>query len=93
MDIRIVQLIDVPGADNHCCGDGHLVALVVGQHWDFHWYRKGRDGWWSHKPGRTAVTDLENWNQLIADPRQANRGNYTDFCTFMVVKHGHIRIA
>ena len=29
----------------------------------------------------------------ISDPRNANRGPYTDFCTFMVVMHGHIKIS
>ena len=60
--------------------------------WDFHWYRKGRNGYWTHKPGGTPVTNLDNSAHLIPDPRTANRGPYTDFCTFMVVMHGHIKI-
>lgn len=86
------QLIDAPNADNTCPTQGHLVALVVAPGWDFHWYRKGADGWWSHKPGSTAVTNLDNSGKLISDPRTADRGPYTDFCTFMVVMHGHIKI-
>lgn len=85
-------LIDSPGADNKCPEQGHLVALVVAPGWDYHWYRKGTDGWWTHKPGGTAVTNLDNAGKLISDPRTADRGPYTDFCTFMVVMHGHIRI-
>jgi hypothetical protein len=84
-------LIDSPNADNKCPGEGHLVALVR-YAWDFHWYRKGRNGYWSHKPGSTAVTNLDNGGTAISDPRTANRGPYTDFCTFMVVMHGHIKI-
>lgn len=87
------ELIDSPGADNKCPAEGHLVALVVWPGGDYHWYRKGRNGYWSHKPGGTAVTNLDNSGNLIADPRTANRGPYTDFCTFMVVMHGHIRIS
>jgi hypothetical protein len=87
------ELIDAPTADNKCPSEGHLVALVVAPGYDFHWYRKGRDGWWTHKPGGTAVTNLDNAGKKILDPRTADRGPYTDFCTFMVVRHGHIRIS
>lgn len=59
---------------------------------DFHWYRKGRNGRWTHKPGGTAVTNLDNSGNVITDPRTADRGAYTDFCTFMTVMHGHIRL-
>jgi len=86
------QLIDSPGSNNKCPAEGHLVALVVAPDWDYHWYRKGRDGSWSHKPGGTAVTNLDNSGNQISDPRSADRGPYTEFCTFMVVKHGHIKI-
>lgn len=87
------MLIDSPSANNTCPAQGHLVALVVGPGYDYHWYRKGADGWWTHKPGGTAVTNLDNSGKVISDPRTADRGPYTDFCTFMVVMHGHIRIS
>jgi hypothetical protein len=86
------DLIDSPFANNKCPKEGHLVALVVAPGWDFHWYRKGRNGRWSHKPGSTPVTNLDNSGAIITDPRTANRGSYTDFCTFMVMKHGHVKI-
>jgi hypothetical protein len=86
------ELINQPKANNKCPGEGHLVALVVAPGFDFHWYRKGRNGYWSHKPGSTAVTNLDNSGNLIRDPRTADRGPYTDFCTFMVVMHGHIKL-
>ena len=87
------ELIDSPSANNKCPGEGHLVALVIWPGVDYHWYRKGRDGKWSHKPGSTPVTNLDNSGNLITDPRNADRGGYTDFCTFMLVKHGHIKIS
>jgi hypothetical protein len=86
------DLIDSPDADNKCPAEGHLVALVIAPGWDYHWYRKGRNGYWSHKPGPTAVTNLDNSGVTIPDPRTANRGPYTEFCTFMVVMHGHVKI-
>jgi hypothetical protein len=85
-------LLDSPNANNRCPREGHLVALVVGPNWDFHWYRKGRNGRWTHKPGGTPATNLDNSGNLIADPRTADRGGYTDFCGFMVVMHGHVKI-
>jgi hypothetical protein len=86
------ELIDSPNANNKCPAEGHLVALVIAPNWDFHWYRKGRNGYWSHKPGSTAVTNLDNSGVTIPDPRTANRGPYTNFCSFMVVMHGHVKI-
>jgi hypothetical protein len=87
------ELINSPLANNKCPGEGHLVALVIWPGHDYHWYRKGRNGLWTHKPGGTAVTNLDNGGATIADPRTANRGPYTVFCSFMVVMHGHIRIS
>jgi hypothetical protein len=85
-------LVDAPYANNKCPKEGHLAALVVGPNWDFHWYRKGRNGYWTHKPGGTPATDRDNSSNLVTDPRTADRGFYTDFCTFMVVMHGHVKI-
>jgi len=86
------DLIDAPSANNRCPKEGHLVALVIAPGWDFHWYRKGRNGYWTHKPGGTPATNVDNSGQLIPDPRIADRGPYTNFCTFMIVMHGHIKI-
>ena len=75
-----------------CPGEGHLVALVIWPGWDFHWYRMGRELLWSHKPGNWPVTNLDNAGQRISDPRTADRGRYTAFCSFMIAMHGHIKI-
>ena len=89
-------LIDDPSANNRCPSEGHLVALVIKPgdpfSWDYHWYRKGRNRYWSHKMGSSPVTNLDNSGNSISDPRTADRGAYTEFCTFMIVKHGHIKI-
>lgn len=86
------KLIDAPNANNRCPGTGHLVALVVAPGFDFHWYRKGEDGLWTHKVGPAPVTPFDNAGNLIVDPRTADRGPYINFCGFMVVMHGHIRL-
>ena len=87
------SLIDLPLANNKCPGIGHLVALVVAPNYDYHWYRKGPDGKWSHKPGGTQATQVDNIGNPITDPRTADRGPYTQFCSFMQVIHGHVKIS
>jgi hypothetical protein len=87
------DLINAPNAKNKCPKEGHLVALVIWPGNDFHWFRKDRNGLWSQKMGGTPVTNVDNSNHLIPDPRTANRGPYINFCTFMVVMHGHIKIS
>lgn len=85
-------LVDKPAQDNKCISPGHLAALVNGPNYDYHWYRKGPNGRWSHKPGHTPATLLDNAGNLITDPRTANRGPYSNFCTFMQVIHGRFKI-
>ncbi len=85
-------LIDSSNADNRCPEEGHLVALVMAPGFDYHWYRKGTNGYWTHKPGHTPATNVDNNGALITDPRAAARGVYAQFCTFMVVMHGHIKL-
>ena len=52
------EVIDTPRANNKCPTEGHLVALVIAPDSDFHWYRKGRNGYWTHKPGRYSSNKL-----------------------------------
>lgn len=73
-----------------CC---HQVALVIWPGRDFHWYRKDRDGRWSHKPGGTEATNLDNSGNIITDPRTADRGNYTVFCGCYCVCKAKVTIA
>lgn len=77
---------------NQCPVLGHLVALVIAPGFDFHWYRKDLGGMWSHKIGPQSATEKDNDGNLIYDPRFAARGPYTDFCGFLIVRHGHIKL-
>ncbi|HMI79209.1 MAG TPA: hypothetical protein VK484_10455 [Ferruginibacter sp.] len=85
-------LIDKPRQNNKCITPGHLVALVNAPNYDYHWFRKGPNGRWSHKPGSTPATLLDNSGNPITDPRTSDRGPYTNFCTFMQVIHGRFKI-
>ena len=63
----------------------YLVALVVAPgpgFVDFHWYRKQKEGFWGHKPGGTAVRNVDNSGRVITDPQTCNRGPYTQFCGY-----------
>ncbi|GAB0055786.1 hypothetical protein SIID45300_00082 [Candidatus Magnetaquicoccaceae bacterium FCR-1] len=63
----------------------YLVALVVAPgpvFKDFHWYRKNSQGFWSHKPGSTAVRNTDNSGKIIMNPETCNRGSYTNFCGY-----------
>lgn len=64
-------------------GQGWYVALVVWPGVDFHWYRQDDNGCWSHKPGQTPVTNLDNSGNLIADPQHCDLGDY-NFCCYMI---------
>ena len=73
-------------------GHGWYVALAIWPGQDYHWYRQDKVGCWSHKPGSTAARNVDNAGLAITDPRSANRGPYTVFCTFMITKRTvHIR--
>jgi len=64
-------------------GQGWYVALAVWPGVDFHWYRQDDNGCWSHKPGQTPVTNLDNSGTPITDPANCNRGDY-EFCCYMI---------
>lgn len=67
--------------------DYTLIALVVGQGWDFHWYRRDDNGYWSHKPGSTPATTLDRDQKPIVSPETANRGRYKHFCGYFAVRN------
>lgn len=67
--------------------DDTLLALVVSPNVDYHWYRRGDDGMWSHKMGGTPAVDFDNKGQPISDPQTADRGEYLDFCGYFKVRN------
>jgi hypothetical protein len=69
-------------------GHGWYVALVIWPGVDYHWYRQDKNGCWSHKPGSTPARNTDDSGNAITDPKTCNRGPYTNFCTYMVTRHG-----
>jgi len=60
-------------------------ALVVAPGYDYHWYRRDKNDYWTHKAGQTSATNRDNSGNLITNPETANRGPYTDFCGYFLV--------
>jgi len=65
---------------------GHYVSLHIWPGTNFHWIRRDSipDGFWSHKPGGTAVRNVDNQNRKIQDPSKADFAPWTQFCGYMV---------
>lgn len=72
--------------DAKCSLGTYKVALVIAPYQDYHWYRQDTDGFWSHKPGATAVRRTDNSKKnLIIDPQTADRGVYSVFAGYFEV--------
>ena len=61
---------------------GHFIALVIWPGRDYHWYRLDENAKWSHKPGQTRATNVDNSGNLINDPEACDRGFYTSWCGY-----------
>ena len=72
------------------CRKGFSKAFIVlankTYHTDYHFYRQDSNGYWSHKPGSTEVTNLDASNKIIRNPEIANRNykrlNYNKPCFY-----------
>lgn len=64
----------------------YSVYLVVDNCIDYHWYRQDKGGYWSHKPGRTPVKNLDASGKMIKNPAKADVGNYKDGGILLWVK-------
>lgn len=87
---------DVPGSrmstfTEKCPKGMRKIAPVVDEDQDYHFYRQDSNAYWSHKPGATDVTHLDNTKRPIYDPKLASRHNpdsglnYNEFCGYMCI--------
>ena len=53
---------------------------------DYHWWRQNLDGTWSHKPGKNRVQNTDNSDNIITNPETCNRGNYSTFAGFFMIR-------
>ncbi|MBN3760725.1 hypothetical protein [Burkholderia sp. Ac-20365] len=85
-------LTSVAGPNGNPAPNSHFAALVMAPDVDFHWYRFDTNGRWSHKPGRTRATDLDQAGRVILNPEIADRGAYVDFCGYYLIDTTKVRI-
>ncbi|MGD2113579.1 MAG: hypothetical protein PVG07_00895 [Acidobacteriota bacterium] len=74
--------IDRAPASGECPHKKCKIALVVWPDHDYHWYRLDTNGLWTHKPGGTQATNLDNSGNVIPNPETADRGPYVNFCGY-----------
>ena len=86
------QIYKINSMHDKCDPRFYKGALVVAPGRDYHYYRQDDDnnGLWSHKPGYKPSTIRDSKNNLIVDPKAANRDygetlNYKDFCGYLCV--------
>ena len=79
---------------------GHHVALLVWPESNFHWVRMDADvdaatglHLWSHKPGGSPLSNVDNSGEAITDPREADLSPWTEFCGFMSAKPSEVTVA
>ena len=85
--IRMINFTD------RCPAETSKIAIVVDPKEDYHFFRQDTNGYWSHKPGGTPVTNLDSSKRPIYDPKIANRNyledgghlNYNQFCSYLCV--------
>lgn len=82
LGLELVKHFDFKNKD-----DDTLIALVIAPGWDFHWYRRDDNNYWSHKPGGTPATTKDQSGQDIESPETADRGYYTDFCGYFKIRN------
>jgi len=64
---------------------GHYVSLHIWENSNFHWLRMDSNMKFSHKPGGSAVRNVDNNQKLITDPSTADVSPWSLFCGYMHV--------
>lgn len=85
------KMVEVDSASYQPQKNERMIALVTSPHIpgfgpDFHFYVKGENGYWSHKPGTTKPTIFDASGDTIKDPSKCDRGFYSRFIGFYVMK-------
>lgn len=87
--------------EDKCAPQTSKIVIVVDPDEDYHFYRQDTNGFWSHKPGGTKVTNKDQSGRPIYDPKLANRSDkegrldYNVFCSYMCVprmRHLHLKV-
>ena len=93
-NFRLRMRKDSPGSylekfDNACYPGFYKVFLALDPGNDYHWWRQDSNGYWSHKPGSSKVTNLDASNNNIINPLLSDRNfkhrNYHKPCFFACI--------
>jgi len=71
---------------------GHFAALLIWPETNFHWIRMDANGYWSHKPGGTAVRNTDNRGLPITDPSKSDFSPWTQFCAYFIAEPSKLQI-
>jgi hypothetical protein len=75
--------------DSPCKNGFYKVFLALDTPNDYHWWKQNSDGYWSHKPGSTEVTNLDASGKKIKNPEKSDRKfrsrNYKTPCFFACI--------
>ena len=76
------------------CPEGtYKVALVYAGGQAYHWYRQDSNGFWSHKDGHSAATNLDLRANFIVDPEYADRTPRNDWGAAYIYFVGYFAIS
>lgn len=64
--------------------EGHYVSLHIWPETNFHWLRMDANSMWSHKPGGSAVRNVDNNGKTISDPAQADVSPWSQHCGYLL---------
>lgn len=85
------DIVEVDSASYKPKNNERMIALATSPHIpaigsDFHFYVKDKNGYWSHKPGIQNPTIFDESGNTIKNPSECNRGMYSRFIGFYVIK-------
>jgi len=70
----------------YCPKNYYLIALAsTKDKSDYHFYRQDSNKLWSHKNGWRKATNKDKQNNLITDPKYADRDKFEIFCGYYIV--------
>ena len=82
---------------NDCPPKYYMGALAVDPNKDYHYYRREKDGFWSHKDDVLRATNLDSGGKRFLDPKNIKRENdrfklkYKDFCGYYCIPKNRTR--
>ena len=93
LDNPSILLPDIVDFKTKCPKNYYKGALSVDPKNQYHFYRQDRNGYWSHKDGGTATTNLDASGKLIINPENCDRNyknnkkpiNYNEFCGYFCI--------